>query len=339
MSYNDEPFNGSKNILKLDENLRKLLNSLPYHAGLIDQNFRILFANDAIVKNNLDFDSASIIGQKCHSVVFGKETPEANCPLVGSILLGDIKEREIYVNCRKMWIKESIYPTGIKTEDGRDVFLQIIRDITSKYEDQMQIKQSLSKLNQLTESSIVAITRIVEKRDGYTSGHQIKVGRISKQIALELGLDDNQARGIRIGGMLHDVGMIGISIKIISKPGKLSDTETAIMQTHSKAGYDILKDLEFDWPIADMVVQHHERLDGSGYPNKLRGDEIILGARIIAVADVFDAMTSYRPYRPGKPPQKVLEEMDRDKSKLYDKDVIEALIRLFEKGSIKVEDQ
>ena len=238
-----------------------------------------------------------------------------------------------------MWIKESIYPTGIKTEDGSDIFLQIIRDVTSKYEDQMQIKQSLSKLSQLTESSIVAITRIVEKRDGYTSGHQIKVGRISKLIATELGMDENECKGIRIAGMLHDVGMVGVPIKIISKPGRLTDTELAIMQMHSKTGYDILKDLDFDWPIADMVLQHHERLDGSGYPNGLKGAQIITGARIIAAADVFDAMTSYRPYRPGKVPGKVLEEMDRDKSKLYDKDVIDALIRLFEKGSISVEDQ
>ena len=339
MSYNNEPHSDPRNIFKLDEDLRRVLNSLPYHASLISQNFRILFANDAMVKDNTDFDAASIIGQKCHSVVFGKEKPEANCPLAESILSGDIKEREVYVNCHKMWIKESIYPTGIKTEDGSDVFLQIIRDITSKYEDQIQIKQSLSKLSQLTESSIVAITRIVEKRDGYTSGHQIKVGRISKLIATELGMDENQARGIRIAGMLHDVGMVGVPIKIISKPGRLTDTELAIMQMHSKTGFDILKDLEFDWPIADMVLQHHERLDGSGYPNGLKESEIITGARIIAAADVFDAMTSYRPYRPGKVPEKVLEEMDRDKSKLYDKDVIDALIKLFEKGSIRVEDQ
>ncbi len=338
MSYNKEQHSDPRNIFKLDENLRKVLNSLPYHASLISQSFHVLFANDAIIKENQSFDSVSIIGQKCHSVVSGGKTPETKCPLIESLLTDEIEQREVYVDERKIWIKETIYPTGIKTEDGSSVFLQIVRDITHKYNAQTKIIHSLEKLNQLTESSIVAITRIVEKRDGYTSGHQIKVGRISKLIATELGMDENQAKGIRIAGMLHDVGMVGVPIKIISKPGKLTDTELAIMKMHSKTGYDILKDLEFDWPIADMVLQHHERLDGSGYPSGLKGEEIIPGARIVAVADVFDAMTSYRPYRPGIEPLVVLKEMNKNKSKLYDENVIDALINLFDKGIIKVEE-
>ena len=314
------------------------LNSLPYHASLISQNFRILFANDATVKDNPDFDPVSIIGQKCHAIVIGGETPETKCPLIESLFTDEIKQREVYVEECGIWIRETIYPTGIKTKDGNSVFLQIVRDITHKYKAQMAIKQSLTKLNQLTESSIVAITRIVEKRDGYTSGHQMKVGKISQLIAAELGMDENQSKGMRIAGMLHDVGMVGVPIKIISKPGRLTDTELAIMQMHSKAGYDILKDLEFDWPIADIVLQHHERLDGSGYPNGLKEEQIITGARIIAVADVFDAMTSYRPYRPGMEPAAVLEEMGRNKSKLYDENVLDALIKLFNKDVIKVEE-
>ncbi len=173
----------------------------------------------------------------------------------------------------------------------------------------------------------------IEMRDPYTAGHQRRVSKLSCAIAQDMGLPQEQIEGIRMAGDIHDLGKIYVPAEILSKPGQLTDIEFSIIRTHSQVGYDILKSIEFPWPLAQIIYQHHERLDGSGYPNNLKNGEILLEARIISVADVAEAMSSHRPYRPSHGMEKALKEIAQHRGRLYDAAVVDCCLRLFrEKG-------
>lgn len=188
-------------------------------------------------------------------------------------------------------------------------------------------------LRQGLEQSIQTIADTVAARDPYTAGHQRRVADLATAIAREMELPEEQVNGIHLAGIIHDLGKIHIPSEILSKPGRISDAEYALIKEHPQSGYDILKDVKFPWPIADIILQHHERLDGSGYPQGLKDGDILLEARIIAVADVVEAMSSHRPYRPGLGVESALEEIERHQRKWYDPEVVDACLRLFrEKG-------
>ncbi len=194
------------------------------------------------------------------------------------------------------------------------------------------LKASLKKLRKTTEGVIHAVALTIETRDPYTAGHQRRVARISRAIAEEMGLDNEKTEGIYTAAGIHDIGKISVPAEILTKPGRITDIEYSLVKTHSPMGYDILKTIEFPWPIGKIVLQHHERLDGSGYPAGLSGDNILLEARIVAVADVIEAMSSHRPYRPALGMARALEEISQNKGILYDPDVADACLRLFERG-------
>lgn len=175
-------------------------------------------------------------------------------------------------------------------------------------------------------SAVDAIAIFIEKRDPYTSGHQHQVAKICEAIARQLGLEEERCRGLLLGAKIHDIGKIAVPVDILGKPGKLSPPELEIIRTHPQTGYEILCGIHFPWPIVDMVYQHHERLDGSGYPRGLKGDEICLEARIIAVADVFDAIISHRPYRPAKGLDSGIEELRAGRGSIYDPEVVDAFL-------------
>ncbi|TAJ76620.1 MAG: HD domain-containing protein [Gallionellaceae bacterium] len=177
--------------------------------------------------------------------------------------------------------------------------------------------------------TVEAIASIVEMRDPYTSGHQVRVAELAREIARQMGLTADEQQAIHLAGLVHDLGKISIPADILSKPGRLNEAEYSLIKRHPQAGYDILKGVDFSWPIAQMVWQHHERLDGSGYPLGLQGDEILLGARILSVADIVEAMSSHRPYRPGLGMEAALEEIGRGRGTHYDAQVVEACIALF----------
>lgn len=189
--------------------------------------------------------------------------------------------------------------------------------------------QSAESLKESLISTIRAIAMTVEKRDPYTAGHQNRVADLSAAIGAEIGLDPGRLEGLRLGAMIHDIGKIYLPSEILNRPGRLSAPEFALIKTHPDVGYDIIKDVNFPWPVAEMILQHHERLDGSGYPKGLKGDEIITEARIIAVADVVEAINSHRPYRPAVGLEVALEEIERHKGEHYDAEVVDACIRLF----------
>ncbi|MCD4671877.1 MAG: PAS domain S-box protein [Anaerolineaceae bacterium] len=200
------------------------------------------------------------------------------------------------------------------------------------------LRKSEQKLRRILDGTIHTIAATVEVRDPYTAGHQTRVADLSAAIASEMRLSEEQVEGVRMAGMIHDLGKIHIPAEILSKPGKISELEYEIIKTHSQVGFDLLKDIEFPWPIARMVHQHHEKMDGSGYPQGLKGDEILLEARILAVADVVEAMSSHRPYRPALGIEKALEQIRQDKGTLLDPRVVDACCREIEQGHTQSKD-
>jgi HD-GYP domain-containing protein (c-di-GMP phosphodiesterase class II)/DNA-binding response OmpR family regulator len=192
-----------------------------------------------------------------------------------------------------------------------------------------ELVQTLETLRRTLEQSMGALSAALEMRDPYTAGHQLRVNDLSCAIAKELQLSPTRIEGLKVAALIHDIGKICVPTEILSKPGKLTSIEMSLIKTHSQAGHDILMGVEFPWPIGQIILQHHERLDGSGYPQGLSGAEILLEARIIAVADVVEAMVSHRPYRAALGIDKALEEIARGKGALYDPEVADACTRLF----------
>jgi len=212
-----------------------------------------------------------------------------------------------------------------ETKEGPH-FVGIVRDITER-------KEALWRWQNLLQELVRALSTALQVRDPYTGRHQLRVAELCKAIAEEMGLPRDRIEGIYIGALLHDIGKLAVPAEILSKPAKLNPTERSLVERHTTVGYEILRKVHFPWPVAEMALQHHERLDGSGYPKGIRGDRIILEARILAVADVVEAMCSHRPYRIAKGVDAALEEIERGKGTLYDPQVVDACSRLFrEKG-------
>jgi putative nucleotidyltransferase with HDIG domain len=176
---------------------------------------------------------------------------------------------------------------------------------------------------------VEALTKAIVARDAYTYQHQVLTSNLSVSIATEMGLSHNTIEGLKLSALIHDVGKIGIPAEILSKPTKLETYEIEMLRNHVQIGFDIVKNIKFEYPLAKTIYQHHERLDGSGYPNKLKGDSIIIEARILAVADTVEAMTHNRPYRAALGIDKALEEIENGKDKLYDGKVVDACVKLF----------
>ncbi|MBU0593860.1 MAG: PAS domain S-box protein [Gammaproteobacteria bacterium] len=207
-----------------------------------------------------------------------------------------------------------------------------LRNDLKRQEAEVARTRTLEQLREAMEDTIGIIAATLEQRDPYTAGHQRRVAQLGVAIANELGLSKEETEGIHFGGLIHDLGKISVPAEILSKPGKLTQIEFELIKAHAQTGYEIVKEIDFPWPVADMVHQHHERLDGSGYPQGLKGEEITLGARILAVADVVEAMTSHRPYRPSLGIEPALEEITRNRGMFYDPDAVDACIKLFREG-------
>ncbi len=209
----------------------------------------------------------------------------------------------------------------------------IIRDISELVSSRKQIEKTLTDLRKALGGTIEAMALTVETRDPYTAGHQRRVSNLARGIATEMGVSEEQIQGIRMAGVIHDIGKISVPGEILSKPGDISGNELGIIKEHPQVGYNILKTVDFPWPIARIVLQHHERMDGSGYPNGISGENILLEARILAVADVVEAMASHRPYRAALGINLALNEISKNRGSFYDPKVVDACLRLFnEKG-------
>lgn len=213
--------------------------------------------------------------------------------------------------------------------EGKQVMLSIVRDITARRLAQNAMAASLEKYRKLLDGIVTALSAVVEVRDPYTSGHQNRVSKLATAIALELGFDEDIVETVRITGLLHDIGKMYVPTELLVKPTKLSSLEYEIIKIHSEAGYNILKSVDFTGPIAEIVYQHHERMNGSGYPRKLKAGELLMEARIISVADVVEAMMSHRPYRPARSFNEAFTEIEHGAGTLYDRDCVTACLNLF----------
>ncbi len=236
--------------------------------------------------------------------------------LAGMLLLSSKSTREPYTNEERRLLQR------VSTDVAANI------DNANRYAN---IKQKHSELEKAMDGVIHAVSLVVESRDPYTAGHQRRVAELAKAIGREMKLTEWQVMGIHIAGLLHDVGKVAVPTEILSKPGKISAYEYSIIKNHSQVGYEILQKIDFPWPVTEAILQHHERLDGSGYPGGLSDDDIIIEARILGVADVVEAMSSHRPYRPALGLESALAEISKGKGVLYDPQVVDACLSILEK--------
>jgi PAS domain S-box-containing protein/putative nucleotidyltransferase with HDIG domain len=211
----------------------------------------------------------------------------------------------------------------------------LAKDITIQRKSEQKLQQSYQKLKKNMDATIDTMSNMIEAKDPYTSGHQHRVSQLATAMARELNLSQNKIEGIRIASLIHDIGKIGLPTEILSKPGKLTDIEFSLIKEHSQTGYNILKSIDFSYSVAQIVLQHHERLNGSGYPNHLKGEDILPEAKIIGVADVVEAMSSHRPYRPALGIDAALEEINKNKGILYAPEAVDVCLKIFKEKNFK----
>jgi len=251
--------------------------------------------------------------------VSGKYSTATDIPCLrkdGTIFYADI-------NTTKYTINNQNYAAGF------------FHDTTERKEAKKTLEESHKKTIKLLEETIKTLATIVEVRDPYTAGHQKRVTQLATSIAKEMGLEQDRIDAIRTAAAIHDIGKINIAASILAKPGKISDLEYEMIKTHPKASFDMIKNIDFAQPVANIVLQHHERINGTGYPKGLCGDDIMLEAKILAVSDVVEAMASHRPYRPSLGIDAALEEIEKNKATLYDPGVVDACIEVIKQDKLK----
>jgi PAS domain S-box-containing protein/putative nucleotidyltransferase with HDIG domain len=292
---------------------------------LLDRESRIIQANRALA-DLVQKPFQQIIGHSCREVLSKVTNCNPDCILTR---MWETRQREMTVfNAGERWLKAAVDP--IVNEAGEvTAGVHTLTDITGTVRAESNLRNSLEKVQRTLAGTVAALASTLETRDPYTSGHQRKVASLAAALAEEIGFTAEAVEGMRVTGFLHDIGKIAIPAEILSKPGKINLVEFDLVKAHSQVGHDILKAIEFPWPVAQAVLQHHERLDGSGYPSGLKDEEIIPEARILMVADVVEAMASHRPYRPALGIDAALKEIDRNKGILYDPGIVEACTKLF----------
>ena len=317
--------------------ISSLVDNMLDAAVIIDQGGKTLFANNA---------AAELIGMTSPQAVVGRSVsdfihPDYMKPVIRNYLM--VKRRHArFLNEYKI-----ITPNGEEKDveglgtnimfKGMPAHIVTLRDISERKEAEKKIRKGIVRLSKNLEEAVISLASAFEMKDPYTAGHQRRVTEIVSAIALEMEMDQDRFQGLRLASLVHDIGKINVPTEILSKPGKLSEPEFDLIRTHSEAGYNILKNINFPWPISKIVLQHHERLDGSGYPSGLSGTEILLEARIIAVADVVEAMATHRPYRASLGIERALEEIEGNRGLLYDKDVADICLNLFRSGKFRLE--
>lgn len=322
-----------RTISEQDEGLLQgLIDALDFYVLLVDDSHHIVLAN-ATTNKVLGLDKCQIVGKHCPKLIHGVEESFPGCPLEISVKSGKAEIVELCDPGHGRWMDSRIYPTVFRTQAGRGVYLHMVFDITDKKTSQEQLQSTLAKLRTALGGIITVIQEVVERRDPGTAGHQTRVADLARSIAKDMGLSEIQVDAVRLAATIHDLGKISIPADILSRPGKLTDSEFRLIKLHPKSGYDILKTVDLPWPIADIILQHHERMDGSGYPQGLKGEDILLESRIIGVADVVEAMASHRPYRAALGIDKALQEISTKRGILYDPGAVDACLNLFrEKG-------
>ncbi|MEJ2724477.1 MAG: PAS domain S-box protein [Deltaproteobacteria bacterium] len=323
-----------ESVRKSEENYRLLVNNAT-DGIFIAQNGRIKFPNPRTQEmlgysddELAEMHYMDLVHPQDQEIVYRMREERSNSNEPNSIY----SLRVINKAGKQLWAQVSSVPI---LWDDRPATLNFVRDITLQKRAEKELTETIEKLRKVTGATIQAMAQTVEVRDPYTAGHQKRVSNLARAIAIQMGLSPDRAEGIRMAGNIHDIGKISVPAEILSKPGLLSEIEFSLIKTHTEIGYEILKGIEFPWDIAKVVLQHHERMDGSGYPLGLSGDEITREARILAVADVVEAMVSHRPYRPALGLEKAFEEISSKQGLMYDSLVVEACREVLAKGIFK----
>lgn len=322
-------------LLKAAEEWRYCFDAINEMMLLIDSNFRVQRVNKATARI-LGMEMSKILGQPCYRLIHGTESPPDYCPHVQVITTAaphNVEIEEPHLGGRILDI--SVSPVMNK-KGCVERTVEIIDDVTDRRHQEHEAIRLTQALAESFKGTTEAITDLVESRDPYTVGHSKGVAELATRIAQEMGMEKEEIQGIWVCAMLHDVGKAVIPSGVLNKPGGLSDNEWGMIQEHPKKSYEVLRRIPFPWPVAEVVYQHHERLDGSGYPRGLKGDEIHLWARILAAADVVDAMINHRPYRPALRPQDAMNEIERARGTLYDGQVVDACTSLLSQGAKRV---
>ena len=221
---------------------------------------------------------------------------------------------------------------GLKNKNIIEAFIHQASIVLQRLKTENELRHSFIKIRKTLEETVETLASAVEIKDPYTAGHQKRVSRLATAIAEEMQLPEDNIRGLHLASAIHDIGKIYIPAEILTKPGSLSPIEFDLIKTHPKVGSDILKSIDFPWPIAKIILQHHEKMDGSGYPHGLTGKDILLEAKILVVADVVEAISSHRPYRPALGTKRALEEVSNYKNSLFSPEVVDACKRIFKQG-------
>lgn len=301
-----------------------------------DNDYRILQWNDA-AERIFGYTAAEAVGR--HSSIIVPEQIREDIDRVWTDLMANRGgERSTNENVTKdgRRILCEWYNTSLVDNDGRVIGVaSLVQDVTGRQEAETSLREGLVKLRTTLKASIDSLASAIEMRDPYTAGHQERVTRLARAIAVEMGLAEERVEAIEIAGIIHDLGKLYVPAEILSKPTKLTDLEYAMIRMHAQAGYTILSKIDFPWPIAQIVYQHHELVNGSGYPRGLVGKDILLEAKILCVADVVEAMSSHRPYRPALGMMLALEEIAQKRGILYDREVVDVCLRLFRDKGFK----
>lgn len=314
-----------------EEMFRCTFDQSPIGAAIVGLDFRFQRVNAELCRIT-DYSEKELLARTFIEITHPEDTENsikmAQRLAAGKIDHYTIEKRYLRKDSNTVWVRLST--RLIKDAAGKPLyFLPMFQDITAHKQADENLRQSLHQLQKVMEEIVQAMASTVEVRDPYTAGHQRRVTRLALAIAEEMGLAREQRKAVWIAGTLHDLGKIYVPAEILNRPGKLSDIENALIQTHSQKGFEILQHIDFPWPVAQIVKQHHERLDGSGYPDGLRDQEILLEARILAVADVVEAMASHRPYRPALGIDVALAEISRNRGILFDPQVVDACLKVF----------
>ncbi|HLJ57854.1 MAG TPA: HD domain-containing phosphohydrolase [Chthonomonadaceae bacterium] len=301
-----------RQLRKQNRRLQNILSSISDGFIVADREWRITFVNSR---------AEQILGAP-RTRLLGAAITDLLPELQGGSLRDAIEVEYAPEGAARRWIGVRTYPS----QDGASLYLQ---DVTERREAEAALLQGLVRVQATLDGVVNAMVYAVELRDPYTGGHQRRVSALACAICRVLGYDSGQIETMRIGGLLHDVGKVSIPSEILNRPGRLTEPERIIVRTHAQMGYDILKEIEFDSPVALIALQHHERLDGSGYPHGLQSEAIIPEAKILAVADVVEAMASHRPYRPALGVECALNEVMSHRGLRYDDDAVGACLKAF----------
>jgi PAS domain S-box-containing protein len=324
-----------KNHKQAEDLFKQLFISSP-NAIFIIQDGKFKLVNPQFVKES-GFSEEELLDEDSYKLVYSEDRKMLRENIIKNLknsLCSPFEYRAIKKSGQLRWALQVV--TSI-TYQGKRAILGNIKDVSGLKQAQTRLKESYQRLQKTMQDTIKIIAKVVEVKDPYTAGHQQRVSQLSTCIAKELKLPKNKIEGIRIASLIHDIGKIGLPSEILSKPTKLTDIEFGLIKGHSQIGYDILESIDFSYPVAQIVLQHHERLNGSGYPNNLKGDKILLEARILGVADVVEAMSSHRPYRPALGIDAALEEISQNSGILYDPEVVDVCIRLIREKGFKFE--